>query len=147
LGAIIQQLGLDQTFLAQFFIFASAFFFLGNFYFKPFMKLIEARHKRLVEDRAAAEDLVAQADAKFEEYKKRLADERAAARKEYEALLTQARREEAEILSAARDEARKITQEANESAVKQQEQLQKQLEADVEGLAKAVSETLLVRRS
>jgi vacuolar-type H+-ATPase subunit H len=58
-----------------------------------------------------------------------------------------AKREEAQILGAAREEARKITQQAAESAQQQQEKLKAQLEMEVEGLANAASEILLVRRT
>ncbi len=147
MGGIIQQLGLDQSFFVQFGIIALVFTVLGNLFFRPFQKLIDARHQRLVADREAAEKLVAQADAKYEEYKQRLMEERQAARRDFDSLMTAARREEAQILGAARDEARKITQQASESAAQQHQQLKNQLELEVEGLANAVSDNLLVRRS
>src|SRR5688572_24915765 len=97
-GAILDQLGLDQTFFIQFVVFAILFLILSNLYFKPFMALFQARHKRTVEDREAAEKLMGQAQAKFEEYKRRLSEERASARKEYETLLAEAKKEETAIL-------------------------------------------------
>jgi F-type H+-transporting ATPase subunit b len=145
-GEIAKQLGLDQTFFIQLAIFAGLFFILAKLYFKPFMNLFEIRHKRIVEDREAAEKLMSEADAQFEQYKKRLADERAIAKKEYEAIIADARREESHMLSRARDEAKKIQQEANDSIHQQREQLKKQLEADVESLANGISERLLSRK-
>lgn len=147
MNGIIQQLELNQSFFIQFALIAVTFLILGNSYFRPFQKLIELRHKRLVEDREAAEKLMAQADAKFEEYRDRLAEERQRARAEVESVLLAAKREEAQILGAAREEARKITQQAAESAQQQQEKLKAQLEMEVEGLANAASEILLVRRN
>ena len=143
MSAIIEQLGLDQTFFYELGIIAVVFVALGNIYFKPFMKLFHARHQKTVADREAAEKLIADADRKFEEYRARLAAERAQARQEYEALLTETKKEETAILSNARNEAKKITQEAAESANQQREQMKKQLEADVDGIAKTISETLL----
>ena len=145
MGGILEQLELDHTFFIQFVIIFVLFMILANLYFKPFMKLFQARHKRVVEDREAAEGLVKQADAKFEEYKKRLADERAIARKDYEELLKSARVEEAQILTEARNQAKKITQEAVDSANQQRERLKQTLEADVESIANQISEKLLVR--
>jgi F0F1-type ATP synthase membrane subunit b/b' len=145
-AAILEQLGLDQTFFIQFAVFVVLFVFLGNVYFKPFLKLIQARHKRTVEDREAAEKLMADADQKFEEYRKRLAEERAAARKDYENLLTEVKKEESAMMAQSRSEAKKITQEAADSVNQQREQVKRQLEADVESLAKTISETLLLRR-
>lgn len=146
MNAIIDQLGLDHTLFYQFALFTVLFFVLSPLYFKPFMRLLIARHKRTVEDREAAEKLMAQAQAKFEEYKRRLGEERAAARKEYEAMLNETKKEENQILSQARNDAKKITQEAADSVAKQREQVRQQLEADVENLAKTISETLLLRK-
>jgi F0F1-type ATP synthase membrane subunit b/b' len=145
-STVLDQLGLDYTFFVQLGIFALLFIILANVYFKPFLRLFEARHKRTVEDREAAERLTNQAEEKFEEYKRRIAEERMAARKDFEALLNETKKEEASIFANARVEAKKIGQEAMDSANKQREQLKKQLEADIEGLAKTVSETLLARR-
>jgi F-type H+-transporting ATPase subunit b len=143
---IFEQLGLDRTFYYQMAIFAGLFFILAKLYFKPFMNLFEIRHKRMVEDREAAGKLMTEADARFEEYKKRLGDERAIAKKEYEAIIAEARREESTMLSHAREAAKKIQQEANDSIHHQREQLKKQLEADVESLANGISERLLSRK-
>jgi F-type H+-transporting ATPase subunit b len=144
--AILRQLELDYTFWVQFIIFAVVFVILGNVYFKPFLKLFEARHKRTVEDRQAAEKMMAEAQAKFEEYKQQISLERTKTRKEYETLLDQAKREETELLAQARGEAKKITQEASDSISQQRAELKRQLESDVESLAKQISETLLLRR-
>lgn len=146
MGAIIEQLGLDHTLFVEMAIFAVLFFVLSKLYFKPFMNLFEIRHKRMVEDREAAEKLMIEADAQFEQYKKRLAEERTVAKKEYEAIIAEARREESKMLSHAREEAKKIQQEANDSIHHQREQLKKQLEADVESLANGISERLLSRK-
>ena len=146
MGGIVQQLGLDQTFFVQFVIVAVFFVILSNVFFKPFQRLIQARHKRLIEDREAAEKILTQADAKFDEYKRRLTEERASARHEYDAFLNQAKKDESQLLMEARNEAKKITQDAAESAQRQKDQIQKQLEADVEGLAKQIADNLLLKR-
>jgi F0F1-type ATP synthase membrane subunit b/b' len=145
-GDILQQLELNQTFLIQFAIFAVLFFILANVFFKPFMRLFQLRHKRTIEDREAAEKIMSEANAQFEEYKKKLHDERVAAKKDYEAIVMAARKEESAILSHAREEAKKITQEANDSISKQREQLKKQIEADIESMANGISERLLSRK-
>lgn len=146
MSGILGQLGLDRTFFYQFATFAVLFVFLGNIYFKSFLKLIESRHKRTIEDREAAEKLMAQAQSKFDEYKRRLAEERTSAKQEFERHLADARKEETAILANARNEAKKITQDAADSVQQQREQIRKQLDADVESLAKSVSEKLLLRK-
>lgn len=146
MDAILQQLGIDQSFFAQFAIFAVLFFVVTNVFFRPFLQLFEYRDRRTVQDREAAEKLMAQAEAKFEDYKKRLSEERADARKSLDAVLADAKKEENAILSNARNEAKKITQEAADSVAKQREQLGKQLQSDVDSLAKSISENLLARK-
>jgi F-type H+-transporting ATPase subunit b len=146
-NALLDQLGLDNTFFVQLGIVAALFFVLSKFYFKPFLKLFENRHKRTVEDREAAERLLSQADAKLDEYKRLLAEERIAAKRNYDAALAEARKQETELLTQARDEAKKITQEAAESMNRQRDQLKKQLDADVEVIAQTISERLLSRKA
>lgn len=146
MNALLSQLELDQSFFVELAIFAGLFFFLSKFYFKPFLKLFEARHKKTIEDRESAEKLLEQANAKLEEYKRVLAEERAAARREIEHALQEARKQEAKLVAEAREEAKKITQEAVHSVSRQRDQLKKQLEADVESMAQAVSEKLLSRK-
>ncbi len=145
MSGIIQQLGLDQTFFYQFGLVVITFLLVSQLYFKPFLKLHGARHKRLVEDKEAAESLMTQADAKFEEYKRVLSQERLAARKAFEDVIVDAKKHEHEILSAARAEAKRITQEALDAATKQKEEMQKQLESEVEGIAQKISDKLMVR--
>jgi len=142
-SAILEQLELNQTFFIQFGIFCVLFFFLSRFYFKPFLKLFHHRHERTVEDRQAAEKMVTEAKAKLEEYRSKIAHERTAIRADLDATMTEARKEEAKILNAAREEAKKITQDAVTSVSQQRETLKKQLQADVESLAKTISDTLI----
>jgi F0F1-type ATP synthase membrane subunit b/b' len=145
-SAIFEQLELNQTFFIQLALFAVLFLLLKPLYFKPFLKLFEARHKSTVADQEAAEKLMADAQAKLDEYKRRLSEERAAARKEFDALIDQAKKEEAAFLQHAREEAKKITQQAAESATQQHDELKRKLDIEVESLAHSISEKLLLRK-
>jgi F0F1-type ATP synthase membrane subunit b/b' len=145
-SALLDQLGLDKTFFLELTMIAVLFFVLAPLYFKPFLKLFESRHKKTVEDREAAERLMAQANAKLEEYKRVLAEERIAAKKNLDAALVEIRKQEAEILMHAREEAKKITQEASDSVNRQRDQLRKQLENDIENISRSISEQLLSRK-
>lgn len=146
MSALLDQFGLDNTFFVELGIFAVLFVLLSKIYFRPFLKLFEIRHKRTVEDREAAEKLLAQANSKLEEYKRLMTEERALAKKSYDAALAEAQKQEHEILSQAREEAKKIVQEAADSVSRQRDQLKKQLELDVEVLAQGISERLLSRK-
>lgn len=146
MSALLEQLGLDNTFFIEFAIIGVLFFILSNLYFRPFLKLFEIRHKRTVEDKEAAERLVAQAQLKLAEYKRLLMEERVAVKKSYDVALMEARKQESVLLSEARDEAKKITQDAADSLNHQREQVKKQLDDDVVKLAHILSERLLVRK-
>ncbi len=145
MNELLEQLSLDQTFFVELALIAVIFFALSQLYFKPFLKLIQARHKKTIEDREAAERLVQQADSKMAEYQRFLAEERTRLKKTVEAALLEAKKEESAILTQARDEAKKITHETLESIQQQQATLKSQLQADVEVLAESISERLLSR--
>ncbi len=147
MAAILEQLGLDQTYFFQLAVFAVLFFFLGRVYFKPFLSLFEARHRKTVQDRAMAESLLSQAESKLEEYKKKMTEERAAAREELNVLLKEARDQEAALLARSRDAAKKITSEAGAALAAKAEQIKAQLDVDAEVIAQSISEKLLLRKS
>lgn len=146
MNALLDQLGLNSSFFIEFALFFFLFLILSRFYFRPFLKLFEARHKRTVQDREAAEKLLAQANSKLEEYKRLLTEERAATKKEFDVALQEAHKQEEELLAKAREEAKKITQGAAESVHRQREELKKQLEKDVETISQTISERLLSRK-
>ena len=146
MDALLDQLGLDNTFFIELALIASLFFILSSFYLKPFLRLFQARHKRTVEDKEAAERLMEQAHSKLEEYKRLLTEERVAAKKGFDSALAEARIQESKLIAEAREEAKKITQDAAESVNHQREQLRKQLDSDVENLAQSISERLLSRK-
>ena len=147
MDALLDQLGLDHTFFIELGLIAALFLFLSHTYFKPFMKLFAARYSKTVKDREAAELLMSQAQTKFEEYKRVLAEEKSAARKNYEDALAEMRKQESTLLIGAREEAKKLTQQAADAVNRQREQLKKELEADVEIIAQGISERLLSRNA
>jgi F-type H+-transporting ATPase subunit b len=142
---IFAQLGIDQTFYTQFAIFVAIFIIIRPLFFKPFQKLIETRHQKTVADRERAEELVKQANAKLEEFKARMAEERTRARAEHERVIAEVKAEEAKIVGVAREEAKKITQASLDTIQNQSAQLKRALEADVEGLALQISDMLTKR--
>lgn len=146
MAAILAQLGLDQTFFIQFAVFTAIFLIIPRVFFKPFQKLIESRHERTVADRERAEELVKQANAKLEEFKSRMNEERTRARSEYDRVILEVKAEEAKIIGSAREEAKRITQAAMESIQNQSTQLKRSLEADTEGLALQIADMLTKRQ-
>lgn len=145
MAEILAQLGIDQTFYYQFAVFVAIFLIIPSLFFKPFQKLLEARHQKTVADRERAEELVKQANAKLEEFRTRMTAERTRARAEHERVIAEVKAEEAKILGTAREEAKKITQASLETIQNQATQLKRSLEADVEGLAIQISDMLTKR--
>lgn len=145
MAEILAQLGVDYTFFVQLAIFVAIFFIIPGLFFKPFQKLIESRHQKTVADRERAEELVKQANAKLEEFRTKITEERMRARAEHERVLAAVKAEEAKIISTAREEAKKITQTSLETIQGQSALLKRALEADVEGLALQISELLTKR--
>lgn len=147
MDVILEQFGLNSSFFIEFGLILVIFLALSQFYFKPFLALFEQRHQRTVADKAAAETLMVQVQAKLEEYKRLIASEKLQARKEVEKLILDAKKQEAEILAAAREDAKKLTQEAAEAVSKQHEKLKRELEQEVDVLAGAVTEKLLSKKA
>jgi F-type H+-transporting ATPase subunit b len=143
---ILAQLGIDQSFYIQLAVFMVIFFVIPNVFFRPFQKLIEARHQKTIADRERAAELVKQANAKLEEFKARMNEERTRARSEYERVIADVKAEESKILGEAREEAKKITQTSIEAIRLQSANLKRSLEADVEGLALQITEMLTRRQ-
>jgi F-type H+-transporting ATPase subunit b len=142
---LLEQLSLDQTFFIELALLAAIFFALSHLYFKPFLKLIQARHKKTIEDREAAERLSQQAQARLAEYQRMIHEEKVRVKMQLDAALLEARKQEEQILAKAKDEAKKITQEALSSVQNQRESLKEQIRTDVETLAQGISERLLSR--
>ncbi len=146
MGQIFTQLGVDHTLFIQLAIYVVVFVILTRIYFRPFLRLIETRHKKTVQDKESAERILAQAEQKLADYTRRLSEARTEAKATYDSLIEQAKKEEAEILNRARNEAKAITQEALKDVEKQAAQLRKELEGEVDAMARVVTEKLLLRK-
>jgi len=142
-AAILEQLGIDSTFFIEFGVFFVLFAFLAKAYFGPFLKLLQERHARTVQDREAAQTIMSQAEQKFSEYQAKISDARQKARAEMEEALRQGRAEEHAALSGARDEAKKITQAALAEVEAERARLKAAIETDAESLARAIVERLM----
>lgn len=145
--AILQQLGLDSTFYPQFVVFFVLFLFLGQFFFKPFLRLMEERHRRTVQDRQAAEAMMSSVSERLAQIEARLAQARLEARGDFEKTVAEAKQEEAKILSAAREEAKRVVSETATALDAERARVRAQLELDAEALASAVADKLLVNKA
>ncbi len=140
---ILEKLGVNYTYFIQLGIFIILFMILRAGYFKPFQKLFEARHRKTVEDRRAAEALLAQAEARFAEYEAKIKKARESANLEYEAIVSQGKKKEAELFARAREEVKGIHQGASAEAEKARENLRKELESESEKISSLIVDRLL----
>ncbi len=146
MGPILEQLELNSTTFIQLLIFSVLYFVLSTVYFKPFLKLIQKRQQKTLGDREEAERLLSQANARFQDYQQKLAEERLRFRAELEKVVAEAKKEENTILNHAREEAKRITLQTQEALAQQKAQLKSQLSGEAEALAQMVSEKLLSRK-
>jgi len=144
--SILTQLGIDQTAYVQFAIFVGLYLILSQTFFKPYMKLFEARRKATVEDREHAKKLLEEADQKIKEYQSKIHEIRAESQKQIDLAITAARKEESQLLLNARDEAKKIYQDTLGDVTGQKEKIKKEIIAEIDTMAKGVSEKLLLRK-
>jgi F-type H+-transporting ATPase subunit b len=140
---ILYKLGINYTYFIQLGVFIILFLLLRAIYFKPFQKLFEARHKKTVEDKKAAEGLLAQAEARFKEYEEKLKVARAKANQEYNDIVNDGKKREAELFAKAREEVKNLNQEAAAEATKTREKIRRDLETDVEKVSAMIAEKLL----
>lgn len=145
--SVLQQLGIDFSFFIQFGVFFVIFLVIPQLFFKPFQRLVELRLQKTQEDRVKAEELTRLANEKFAIYREKIQAERQKVRGEYEKLLSELKSQEARLIGDARAEAKAITQKTVDELQSQSQQLKRTLEADVEGLALALTETLVKRQS
>jgi F0F1-type ATP synthase membrane subunit b/b' len=140
---LLDQFSLDQTFFIELGLIAGLFFVLSHLYFRPFLQLFQARHRKTVEDREAAQRLMAQADVKWAEYQRFLMEERVRAKAAYDKGLIEAKQQEASFLAEATREAKAITQETMDALAQQRQEVEKHLDAHVDALAQSIIQKLL----
>ena len=143
--AILDQLGLNQSFFVQLVVFTLAYLALSRFVFTPYAKALEQREARTTGDEGLAleihkktEELRTQYEAKARQIsgsvKAIFDDYRNEANKEHEKILSQARGESNKLIEAARQ---KVSAEIGEA--------QTQIKADAPVIAQEMTRRLLAK--
>lgn len=147
MATILSQLGVDYTFWIKFAVFSMAFILFPRVFFRPYLKLIQDRKNKTEIDLETAKKLDLETETLSESYRSKIFQERTQLKVLQEKTIKEAKEEESKIL----DEARKSVKTANELTQKkiqeQHEILKKPLEADAEGLAMQVTDSLLKKAS
>ena len=136
---------LDATFLIQLGVFLFLFLLLRSLFFKPVIKLVEARHQATHVRRAEAEKLAHEAEELNAQIKQRLAESRATAQKERVELESQAQAESRAIVRQAREACLKLAADSRDQMTAQTEQVQATLQSEIESIGAIVVSKVLGR--
>lgn len=119
------------------------YFFLRWSFFRPLERVLAERETLTTGTRAAAEQLLAEAETKMREYEERLRLARAELYREQETLRRQALEDRARILRATREQASQMIREAKTQLLRDMEANKRELEGESQRLAEEIARTLL----
>lgn len=147
MATILSQLGVDYTFWIKFAIFCMAFILFPRVFFRPYLKLIQDRRSKTEIDLETAKKLDLETGSLSESYRAKIHEERNQLKVLQEKVIKDAKGEESRILDEARKSVKQTTELTFKKIQEQNEALRKPLEADAEGLAMQVTDTLLKKVS
>jgi len=138
---------LDYSLFVTIFYVVILYVFLSNFLFKPILQVLQER-RRLIEGRLqAAQQSVADADQKSLEYENALKAARSETFRSQEALREKAIAERTELLTRTKMETDKTVQEARIRLRAEADSASRQLDSQVDTLARELTSALLQERS
>ena|SRR5580765_2668348 len=137
---------LDYTLFVTIFYVVVLYVFMTHFFFKPIVHVLHER-RRLIEGRIqASQESVAEADRKAGEYENALKAARSETFRRQESQREQALAEKTELLSRTKTETDKTVQEARVRLLAQAEAASKELDTQVDSLARELTTSLLQDR-
>lgn len=136
-------LSVNKTVFIQIILFLIAIFILNSLVFKPFIQLIDRRHKLTRGAIEEAEELEHKVKEIIQEYDLKLAEARAAAQEERNKILREAETVSSGIITKAREDAGVVLEEAKAKLEKEAEQMKEKLRGDVDLLAKDIASKIL----
>ena len=117
--------------------------FMNHFFFKPIMDVIHKRRELIEGRQELAQQRIAQVDQKANEYEQALKAARSEAYRTQEMLREKTLAERADLVGKAKSEAEKTVHDARTRLAAQAATAEKQLEGQVEVLARDLSTSLL----
>ncbi len=136
-------LSVNKTVFIQIIIFIVAIFVLNTLVFKPFIQLIDRRHKLTRGAIEEAEELERKVKAIIEEYDAKLSEARAAAQEERNKILREAETVSGQIITKAREETGGLLEEAKTKLEAEAKEMKEKLKGDVELLAKDIASRVM----
>ncbi|MCX7978384.1 MAG: hypothetical protein N2578_05215 [Bdellovibrionaceae bacterium] len=107
---LLQQLGIDETAIYQFFMFVSAVSFLSIFVFRPYYEAFEKRLSRTKGNEEITEELAKKSVDLHSEYENRVREVHSSIHAIYSKKKTEALAEYDKIVAAAREEAARLAE-------------------------------------
>lgn len=144
---ILASLGVNQSAVFQFVIFALAFFVMTFGLFTPYAKALHEREERTQGGEAAAEDLqrqTAELRAQFETKARAVNDE---IKKIYDQQRSVAQKEFDSIMGAAREQSQTIIDTNRAQVAQQVAEANRKLKEEVPGVAQAMMAKLLSKKA
>lgn len=140
----MESLGIDlRLIIAQIINFGLLLFLLTKFLYKPILKILDERKKKIAESLVSAQKIEAERAKIEEEKQKELERAKEAGREVMEEMKIEAGKQREETLKKAREEAEKIVQKAKEQLVLEKAKLQEELKAVAASLAITLAEKFL----
>lgn len=136
-------LSVNKTVIIQIIIFIAAIFILNALVFKPFLSLIDRRHKLTRGAIEEAEELERKVKGIIEEYDQKLAEARAQAQEERSKIVQEAESASSAMISKAREEAEGILEEAKGKLETEASVMKEKLKGEVQLLAKDIASKVL----
>ncbi len=131
--------------LIQGIAFLAVYFALSHFVFKPILRVLAEREKRMVGDRDEARDLVSQTEERIKEYEEKMYQAKTNAKEMKNNFLKEALKKEREILGEAREESSKIIAKTREKMLEESKAILPELKRDSEQIARKMAQMVLGR--
>ena len=143
----MEKLGIDlKLIIFQIINFSLLLFVLAKFLYKPILKILDERKKKIAESLANAQKIDEEL-AKLEEKKgKEIEKAKEAGRSILEEMRVEGEKQRVETLTRAKEEAEKIAQRAKEQLDLEKEKLREELKAELVDLSIAMTEKLLEKK-
>lgn len=143
----MESLGIDlKLIVVQIINFGLLLFLLTKFLYKPILRILDERKKKIEESLASAQK-IAEEKVKLEEEKGReIAEAKEVGKRIIEEMRTVGEKEREEILKRARQEAEKMVKRAEENLVLERRKLESELKEELVDLSVVMAERLLEER-
>ena len=136
---------IDKTLIVQLIVFVAFALLMNQFAFKPFLRLLEERHRRIFGTKEEAERLREEAEGLRERYEGEIRKRREEALRESLSLREESRRAQEELIERTREEVSQALKEAKERIAQESTLALRELEEYSRELALKVAGRLLGR--